>query len=241
MKSPETLESASVEGTSRARHRSRSLTGRVYEALKQRILRCDLPPGEEVFEGRLAVDYGTSKTPVREALNMLGQEGLVQVLPRRGYRVAPVTLKDVQDIFDLRLTLEAMAAQLAAERITPVGLAELRALVEARYVFGARESYARFLGSNRHFHVAVARASGNERLAGMVEGLLAEMERVLHLGLDLKDSADEMVREHAELVDALTRGDAPLARAVVEQQIEQSRRRVLAALVAAPGAGVRLV
>lgn len=217
-----------------------SLTARVYQALKQRVLRCELLPGQDVFEGRLAREFGTSKTPVREALNMLCQEGLVQVLPRRGYLIAPITIKDVQDIFDLRLTLEGMAAERAAERVDRQQLAGLQELVEARYVFGDRHTYSRFLASNRHFHVAVAEASANPRLASMVDRLLSEMERVLHLGLDLADSAEEMAREHAELVVALARGDAALAREVAVQQIEQSRRRVLAALVAAPGSIVRI-
>ena len=220
-----------------------SLARRAYEALKQDILTCALEPGAQIFEGELATRYGMSKTPVREALNLLGQEGLVQVLPRRGYLVAPVTLRDVQEVFQLRLLLETAAAELAAEHITEEGLRQLKALVAVRYTYRDRASYGRFLRANRAFHIAVAEASGNGRLAQFVGKLLEDMERILHLGLDLRDSADEMATEHGELVDALLRGDGALARRVVTEQLQTSRKRVLEALVGAGGAasGIRLV
>src|ERR671927_1451486 len=190
-----------------ARSGAGSLARRAYEALKQDILTCELAPGVQILEGELAARYGTSKTPVREALNRLGQEGLVQVLPRRGYLVAPITLRDVQEVFQLRLLLETAAAELAAEHITEEGLRQLKALVGMRYTYRDRASYARFLRANREFHVAVAEASGNRRMAQFVGKLLEDMERILHLGLDLRDSAEEMAAEHGELVDALLRGD----------------------------------
>jgi GntR family transcriptional regulator, rspAB operon transcriptional repressor len=221
----------------------RSLARQAYEALKQDILTCELRPGAQIFEGELATRYGTSKTPVREALNLLGQEGLVQVLPRRGYLVAPVTLRDVQEVFQLRLLLETAAAELAAEHITEEALRQLNALVAVRYTYRDRASYARFLRANRDFHIAVAQASGNQRLAAFVGKLLEDMERILHLGLDLRDSAEEMAAEHGELVDALLKGDAALARKVVTEQLQNSRKRVLEALVGQAGAAsaIRLV
>jgi DNA-binding GntR family transcriptional regulator len=221
---------------------SRSLARRAYDALKQDILTCVLLPGAQIFEGELAAHYGMSKTPVREALNLLGQEDLVQVLPRRGYLVAPVTLRDVQEVFQLRLLLETAAAELAAEHITEDGIRQLNALVAVRYTYRDRVSYGRFLRANREFHVAVARASGNVRLAAFVAKLLEDMERILHLGLDLRDSAEEMAAEHAELVDALLRGDGALARRVVTEQLQTSRKRVLEALVGSESAasGIRL-
>src|SRR5712692_12069436 len=220
----------------------RSLARRAYEALKHAILSSELRPGAQIFEGELAQRYGTSKTPVREALNLLVQEELVQVLPRRGYLVAPVTLRDVQEVFQLRLLLETAAAELAAEHISEDSLRKLRALVAVRYTYRDRASYSRFLRANRAFHVAVAEASGNQRLALFVGKLLEDMERILHLGLDLRDSADEMAAEHGELVDALLRGDAALARRVVTEQLQSSRKRVLEALVGSSGAasGIRL-
>src|SRR3954447_21722471 len=226
-----------------ARSATASLARRAYDALKLDVLTCELAPGAQIFEGELAGRYGMSKTPVREALNLLGQEDLVQVLPRRGYLVAPITLRDVQEVFQLRLLLETAAAELAAEHITEEGLRQLNALWAVPSTYRDRASYARFLRANREFHVAVAQASGNGRLAAFVGKLLEDMERILHLGLDLRDSAEEMAAEHAELVDALLRGDGALARRVVTAQLQASRKRVLEPLVGSAGAasGIRLV
>ena len=116
-------------------------------------------------------------------------------------------------------------------------------LVAVRYTYRDRASYARFLRANRDFHIAVAQASGNQRLAAFVGKLLEDMERILHLGLDLRDSAEEMAAEHGELVDALLKGDGALARKVVTEQLQNSRKRVLEALVGSESAasGIRLV
>ena len=232
-----------MSGAAAWRERGGSLARRAYDALKQDILTCELAPGAQIFEGELAARYGTSKTPVREALNLLGQEGLVQVLPRRGYLVAPVTLRDVQEVFQLRLLLESAAAELAAEHITEEGLRQLKALVGGATPTATapamRASYAPIASSTSRW----PRASGNGRLAAFVAKLLEDMERILHLGLDLRDSADEMATEHQELVDALLKGDAELAGRVVTEQLQNSRKRVLEALVSSVGAasGIRLV
>src|SRR5438445_603484 len=106
----------------------RSLTARVYQDLKRDIMTCALRPGAEVYEGQLAERYGVSKTPIREALNTLRQEGYVRVLPRRGYVVAPVSVEDVQEVFHVRLLLEPSAAELAAQRVSGEQLVELRRL-----------------------------------------------------------------------------------------------------------------
>ena len=160
---------------------SRSLTSRIYKALKQDILHCELRPGQDVYEGQLAERYGVSKTPIREALNTLRQEGYVQVMPRRGYRISPVSVQDVQHIFHVRLLLEPSAAELAAQRISGEQLAELRRLAQHR----SGQSRSERMATNRPFHLAVAEASGNPRLATFIGRLLEDVERLYHLGIEL--------------------------------------------------------
>src|SRR6266513_2300118 len=121
---------------------ARSLTARVYNDLKRDILHCTLRPGQDVYEGQLAERYGVSKTPIREALNTLRQEGYVQVMPRRGYRISPVSVQDVQHIFHVRLLLEPSAAELAAQRISGEQLVELRRLAQHRSNQGRSERMA---------------------------------------------------------------------------------------------------
>jgi DNA-binding GntR family transcriptional regulator len=205
----------------------RPLAAHVYQDLKQDILRCELRPGQAVYEGRLAERYGVSKTPIREALNALRHEGYVQVVPRRGYLIAPVSVQDVQHMFHVRLLLEPSAAELAAQRVTGEELAELRRLAQRRPGQGRTERMA----ANRAFHLAVAAASRNPRLVAFIGKLLEEVERVYHLGLDLKEADADQSDHHQALVDALMKGDHHLARDIMAEAVQTSRKRVLEALV----------
>ncbi len=208
-----------------------SATGRVYAQLKREILTCQLAPGSSLYEGQLAERLQVSKTPVRDALGMLVHEGFVNVQPRQGYRVADITLSDVQEVFQMRLLLEPAAAELAAERATAEQLKRLQDLAEESYVYGDVPTYEDFVVKNREFHVLLAEASGNARLAAALRNLLEEMQRLFLFGLDIRDSAEEQIREHRDLVDALLKGNHQMARAIATQQIETSRKRVLEALL----------
>jgi DNA-binding GntR family transcriptional regulator len=208
-----------------------TLTSKVYAEIKRDLVRCLMRPGEALHEADLAARFKVSKTPVREALNQLAREGYLDVEPRRGYVVSPISLKDVQDVFQLRLMVEPAAAGLAAERGDEEILPTLQRLSRIEYRHGDPESYAAFLSANREFHTAVARATGNHRLASFVERLLEEMERFFHLGLDIRDSSEEMVHEHQELVDAIVGGDGKAAEDFMHKALITSRKRVIEAIL----------
>jgi DNA-binding GntR family transcriptional regulator len=220
-----------------ARSSASSLTARIYAALKHDIITCQLRPGQQVVEQQLAERYGASKTPIREALNTLRQEGYVQVVPRRAYLITPVSVLDVQHIFHVRLLLEPSAAELAAQRVTGEQLAELRRLSVRR----APGSLTERLSVNRAFHMAIAEASGNPTLVGFIGKLLEQVERVFHLGLNLGSAVESEPDHHAALVDALMKGDHHLAHDTMIQAIQSSRRRVMEALIGTESAGQSLV
>lgn len=212
-------------------NRRESASGRVYATLKREILTCQIPPGAHLFEGQLAERLHVSKTPIRDALGMLVHEGFVEVQPRQGYRVTDITLADVQEVYQLRMLLEPAAAELAAERASADQLRRLKELAEESYVHGEMRTYEEFVVKNREFHVLLAEASGNGRLASMLRNLLEEMQRLFLFGLDLRDSAEEQIAEHRELVDALLKGNHHLARDIATHQIETSRKRVMEAVL----------
>ena len=209
-----------------------SATGRVYATLKREILTCEIAPGTALFEGQLAERLSVSKTPVRDALGMLAHEGFVEVQPRQGYRVTDITLADVQEVFQMRMLLEPAAAELAAERASAEQLKRLQELAEESYVYGELPTYEEFVVKNREFHVVLGEASGNGRLAASLRNLLEEMQRLFLFGLDIRDSAEEQIAEHRELVDALLKGNHHLARDIATRKIETSRKRVMEALLA---------
>jgi DNA-binding GntR family transcriptional regulator len=213
----------------------RVVTTRSYEAyleIKRRILDLRMPPGSDFNEGELVADLGLSKTPIREALARLRQEQLVDAVARSGYRVTPVTLKDARELLVLRTLLEGEAAALAASNGADLShLKKLESLCHESYNPQDRSSVAAFLGANFDFHMAVARLSGNTRLAETLRTVLEQLERVMHLGLSLSSRADEIVHEHKELVAAILSGDADAARETSVTQSRSSQLMVLNALL----------
>lgn len=207
------------------------LSDRAYERIRHDIIGCMLPPGMEISEAQLCAHYKLGKAPVRMALNRLAHDGLVRAIPRRGYRVADVTLKDIHDVFELRLMLEPEAARMAAGKVDAQRLRALDEACRASYQPGDAKSTARFLEANKAFHVEIARAAGNGRLADAVEQLLDEMTRLLHLGLGLRNRSQEMSREHRALAKALARGDGDTAERICREQIEAARAMVLSAIL----------
>jgi DNA-binding GntR family transcriptional regulator len=207
------------------------LTDRAYERIKHDIIGCLIAPGTEISEAQLCAHYKLGKAPVRMALSRLAHDGLVRAIPRRGYMVTAVTLKDIQDVFELRLMLEPAAARMAAGRVDGQHLRMLDEVCRAGYQPGDAKSISRFLEANKAFHVALAQAAGNVRLANAIEQLLDEMTRLLHLGLGLRNRSQEMQHEHRALVKALTRGDGATAERICREQIEAARSMVLSAIL----------
>lgn len=198
-----------------------------YQTLKREILTCALEPGQQVAQAHLANRYKLGATPVREALQRLAQEGYVQPFPRFGYVITPVTGDDVREIYGLRLILEGAAIRLAARHASQEQIDLICHSADFSYVYHDHGSTINFLELNRQFHTAIAQSAGNRRLAEAISRLLDEMARIFHLGLDLRDSAEEMRQEHLALAEALARRDAGQASALIEDQIRCSQERVL--------------
>src|SRR4051812_5792482 len=173
-----------------------------YDLIKRAIIRCDLEPGQQVTEEQLAERFGLSRATVRPALKRLYQEQLVQTITRQRYVIPAITLKDAQDLFDLRVLLEPAAARRAAGRVDAEQLRKLDQLCRAQYKPGDRESAEAFLRANTEFHVTVARASGNALMAEVIRNLLDREERLNHLAHMLADRNDDAFHEHHDLVDA---------------------------------------
>lgn len=209
---------------------SHTLSDTAYDLIKKDIVTCVLDPGQFIGQAELAEKFGVGLTPVREALRRLTQEGFVRVVPRMGYIISQITPQDIHEVFELRLILESAAARLAASRALDSTLSQLEQTAGYTYTFKERQSYIGFLNHNADFHISIAASTGNQRLALMVAKMMDELTRVFHLGLDLRDSAEEMRADHQSLVEALRQRDPDLAEERVRAEITRSRERVLEAL-----------
>jgi DNA-binding GntR family transcriptional regulator len=207
-----------------------ALPDRVFGLLKQRILTCVLLPGQRLNEKEIAEELRVSRTPLREALNRLGQERLVVRTPYAGYVVAPVTEAGVRELCEVRAILEVEIAGLAAERATEEELARMEAAAELQYRPGDRATYADYLASNLVFHRELARASHNERLLEMVMGVLNELQRPLYLGLDVGLDSKAATEEHEVLLAAIRAREPVRAREIQRRQIAGAGERMVAAM-----------
>lgn len=216
---------------------TQSLTEAIYAQLRQEILRCSLRPGTDLSEAELAVRFGVSKTPVREALAALRLDGLIRTFPRRGYQVSPITLGDITELFDVRTILEAGAVELAVRRITREELDELERLAEASYDPQAEPTIGYFIDANRDFHLAIARASGNSRLVDLIERQIDQLERFFYLGATLRDVNAETNSEHHQIVEILATREPEAARATIIRHNNATRQGLLMALAQSPGFG----
>lgn len=211
--------------------RTENLNDYVYRILKNDILACDLGPGEEISEGVLVERYGFSKAPIRNALMWLRQEGLVVSRRRLGNIVAPITLQDVHEIYQLRVILEVEATRLAAGKVDARRLKELDDAVHGSYAPNDRASRAAYREANRAFHRYIAEASGNRRLAAMVVSLVEQHERIVHYGLALQDRDHEFHHYHDDLVATLVEGDQERAAQITVRAIRGSQEKILGALL----------
>jgi len=209
------------------------LTEQAYDKLRGLIITCQMPPGMEVSEQELTDRFAMSKTPVREALMRLCLEGLVESFPRRGYRIAPVTIKAINDLFHVRAVLEGDAAALACRNLREEDFAHLKQLADASYELDENKSREDFVNANHDFHLAISLASNNPRLHALVVTHLEEGERFFHLGAQARDVNSETNREHHDLLAVLREGDPQRAREVMSDHIESTRKGLLQSLLAA--------
>jgi DNA-binding GntR family transcriptional regulator len=209
-----------------------SLAEEAYRVIRRDIIWCILAPGTAVTRGQLAARYNAGQAAVREALSRLSQEQLVQVMPREGYSIAPITLKQVQDVLDARLVIEPAVSRLAAGHVDSVHLRQLKQQCQTPHRLEDRETLRQFVEANTAFHTAVAQATRNERLVAIVASLLERMERFMYACYLLRERNDPIDSEHDPLVEALIAGNEGRAEQLMREDVLFAREFVLAALLA---------
>jgi DNA-binding GntR family transcriptional regulator len=208
---------------------------RIYRELRRSIIAGRRQPGERLDPEALTESYGTSVTPVRDALQMLSQEGLVTIKPRSGYFVTHLTLKQLRDLLELREILEVAAIERAAIRITEEQIQELEQVHDG-YTGDDDESYDRYMEENRRFHCLIAQASGNRELADTLGTLHDRLVRFMVLSR----MGDTLEARHARLIEVLRSRDVAAARQAMLAEVDQTRAAILEGVIEQEGAFWRL-
>jgi DNA-binding GntR family transcriptional regulator len=202
-----------------------SVSDRVYDVLQGRIIGGELEVGGRIHQENISEELGVSRTPVREALARLAAEGLVEILPNRGARVAEVAFHDMRIAYEARLALEPLAAHYAAQRHDPENLKRIKAaLAEQRRARGPRATY----NAIRRFHLAIVDAADSPQIARFA-GSLWSGRIGLHVFLRQADRAALAadVDDHKVIAQAIEERDGDRAEQLMREHIAISLERLL--------------
>lgn len=205
----------------------------VHASLRQAILSSQLRPGERLNMHRLAEQFGVSLTPVRNAIQLLAADGLIEVRPRSGTFVARLSARDVRETFEIRCALECLAAEKAATTMDPAALATLRAiLAELNQPIRNEDQRAAHERHNSSFHDHIVEAAANQRLLEAYQGLHAHIKIArIHAGeLDWRSRLAQERQEHTAIVDAIAAHDPIRAAAAMRLHIQRACESLAAAL-----------
>lgn len=193
----------------------------VYAALRQAIVQCSLLPGSQLSEKEMALQFGVSRQPVREAFIKLGQEGLIQVLPQRGTLISRISAKRVANGRFIREAMELAIVERAAHEISPEQLTRLERNLQAQEHEARLQNRERFLELDDAFHYELAKSIDCAAAWQNLEDIKANMDRVRYLSLFKESPLLELTMQHRAIFDAIKAGNADAARAAVRKHLEE--------------------
>lgn len=205
-----------------------SLVDAVCAAIRRRILDNTWAPGHQALETSLALELGVSRTPVREALIRLAHEGLVEVIPRHGMRVLPVSPTDMREIYEILMSLESTAAELVA-RARPAAdeLAPLETATRDMERALRHDDLDAWAAADERFHRRLVEMCGNPKLAAIVFNYWDRAHRARMVTLRLRPIPVNSTREHRAIVSAIRKGDAPRAGTLFRAHRERASRELI--------------
>ncbi|WP_089609369.1 GntR family transcriptional regulator [Dehalobacterium formicoaceticum] len=202
----------------------------VFETIREAIISGYLRPGERLMEVQLAEEMGVSRTPVREAIRKLEQEGFLVIVPRKGAYVAGISLKDIADVFEIRASMESLAAGLAAQRITEEELNTLKDMVVSFAESADHHDLKDIVHTDTDFHDIIYKASRNERLIPIINNLREQIQRYRATSLAFPGRIKITVEEHRKMVEAISNKNVVLAQNLARAHVENSMDSMLVAL-----------
>ena len=210
----------------RKRKKKMLLREQVYAGIKNAIIGGEFEPGRRLIEERLAEDMKTSRTPVREAIQKLEKEGLIQRLPRGGFAVKGVSEEEVEEVFDLRAVLEGYAAYLATARIEEEELNALEAIIKVEEAALSTMDVEEFIKLDSEFHDSLYKAAKNNRLYGLLNDLRDYMYRYRVILLRYGRKAALAVQDHKEMVESLRAKNARQVEKLVRKHMTRGKNLI---------------
>lgn len=206
--------------------KSESLSEQVFRELEEAILNGEYQPGQSLPELRLCEKYRVSRTPVREALSRLEQEGLVSIVPNRGTLVTGISPKDMRDIYDIRLRVEGLAARWSAQNITADQLDAMRQIVDLQEFYTLQGDLDQVRAMDTQFHRALYSDCGSPSLKGVLTDLHHKIKYFRRSSLMETGRAAKSMQEHRAIYEALAARDGTLAEELTIAHIRHARENL---------------
>jgi len=199
----------------------------VCETLRTAIIEGILKPGERLMEIQVSEELGVSRTPVREAIRKLELEGFVVMIPRRGTYVSDLSIKDINEVFEVRTALDVLAAGLAAERITDQELEQMERLLVELGEYIEQDNMQKIVEADSAFHDLLYSASRNVRLVGIINNLREQLTRFRSLSMSYPGRLKQMLGEHTRMVESLGLRNVTLAKRLAGEHMANAEQTLL--------------
>lgn len=198
----------------------------IFNTLREAIIVGELKPGERLMEVQLAEKMGVSRTPVREAIRKLELEGLVEMLPRKGAHIADLSVKDIMDVLEVRATLDGLASSLSASRISEDEIKELRHVHSQFINYVEKENLQGSIKKDVEFHDIIYRSSRNDKLIQISNNLREQIQRFRVIYIKDYSSTRELIKEHNEIMDAITARNSDAAMKSAQTHIKKQEEAI---------------
>jgi DNA-binding GntR family transcriptional regulator len=210
-----------------SREKSLSLNEQAYLAFRHKLITLRYKPGEYLNTAQVMDDLAMGRTPINQAIHRLATEGLLQIIPRKGVMVAPLSIDDALELIEVRLVNETLCVELASQKVIDSHIQQLRELNQQ--IARASESRSReeMMLLDREFHQVLADIAGNSRLSDILSVIHAQAQRFWATTLSNVVHMDEVIAEHNEIIDALESGDTQRAADAARSHIFSFKRALL--------------
>ncbi len=199
----------------------------IFNTLREAIIAGELKPGERLMEVQLAERMGVSRTPVREAIRKLELEGWVNMIARKGAQVTGLSVKDIMDVLEVRASMDALATALSAARIKDDELKELKNIYAQFSNYMEKENLSGLIKKDVEFHEIIYRSSRNDKLIQIVSNLREQVQRFRVIYLKDYSSPKDIVKEHLEIIEAISTRDEERASKVAKKHIENQKEAII--------------
>ncbi len=198
----------------------------IYESIRDAIIKEKYKPGDRILENRLAQEIGVSRTPVREAIHKLILEGYATVTPRRGIQIARISLDEIDEVYEIRAALEALAAGLAAEKATREQIEAMKDYLCRENPAGGSEDAVFTLRGDLEIHDLIYRSTGNQRLRSMLLNLWHQSYRWRVAPTYAPENTGNSLNSHRKIIESIIKGDILTARQAALAHVEFAQQNL---------------